>query len=87
MQTSNRSGTLKLVLDETVAESTSLVSHSLCGVVKYEEVKDTMPLTAWSNNACWMSIGTTYDYANTDFSLVTESGTVEFEVTKNGKPR
>lgn len=81
------SGTLKLVLDETVAESTSLVSHSLCGVVKYEEVKDTMPLTAWSNNACWMSIGTTYDYANTDFSLVTESGTVEFEVTKNGKPR
>ena len=79
------SGEIKLVLDKTVAESTSLVSHSLCGVVKYEEVKDLMSLAAWSNNVCWMSLGTTYDYANTDFTLITESGTVEFEVTKNGK--
>jgi len=79
------SGEIKLVLDKTVAESASLVTHSLCGVVKYEEVKDVMPLTAWSNNVCWMSLGTTYDYANTDFTVITESGTVEFEVTKNGK--
>ncbi|MXW03697.1 MAG: sigma-70 family RNA polymerase sigma factor [Gemmatimonadetes bacterium] len=79
------SGEIKLVLDKTVAESASLVTHSLCGVVKYEEVKDEMPLTAWSNNACWMSLGTTYEYANTDFTVITESGTVEFEVTKNGK--
>ena len=79
------SGEIKLVLDKTVAESASLVTHSLCGVVKYEEVKDEMPLTAWSNNECWMSLGTTYEYANTDFTLITESGTVEFEVTKNGK--
>ena len=79
------SGEIKLLLDETVAESASLVTHSLCGVVKYEEVKDIMPLTAWSNNVCWMSLGTTYDYGNTDFTVITESGTVEFEVTKNGK--
>ena len=79
------SGEIKLVLDKTVAESASLVTHSLCGVVKYEEVKDEMPLTAWSNNACWMSLGTTYDYANTDFTVITESGTVEFEVINNGK--
>ena len=81
------SGEIKLLLDETVAESASLVTHSLCGVVKYEEVKDIMPLTAWSNNVCWMSLGTTYDYGNTDFTVITESGTVEFEVTKNGKHR
>ena len=79
------SGEIKLVLDKAVAESSSLVAHSLCGVVKYEEVKDVMPLTAWSNNECWMSLGTTYDYANTDFIVITESGTVDFEVTKNGK--
>ena len=79
------SGDIKLVLDKTVAESARLVTHSLCGVVKYEDVKEVMPLTAWSNNACWMSLGTTYDYANTDFTVITESGTVEFEVTQNGK--
>ena len=79
------SGEIKLVLDKTVAESASLVTHSLCGVVKYEEVKDVMSLAAWSNNVCWMSLGTTYDYANTDFTVISESGTVEFEVTKNGK--
>ena len=79
------SGEIKLVLDKAVAESSSLVAHSLCGVVKYEEVKDVMPLTAWSNNECWMSLGTTYDYASTDFIVITESGTVDFEVTKNGK--
>ena len=79
------SGKIKLVLDKSVAESASLVTHSLCGVVKYEEVKDVMPLTAWSNNVCWMSLGTTYDYGNTDFAVITESGTVEFEVTQNGK--
>lgn len=79
------SGKIKLVLDKTVAESASLVTHSLCGVVKYEEVNDIMPLTAWSNNVCWMSLGTTYDYRNTDFTVITESGTVEFEVTENGK--
>ena len=79
------SGEIKLVLDKTVAEETSLVSHSFCGVLKYAAVSDIMPLTAWSNNVCWMSLGTTYDYANTAFTIITESGTAEIEIAKNGK--
>lgn len=79
------SGEIKLVLDRTVAEKTSLVSHSFCGVLKYAAVSDIMPLTAWSNNVCWMSLGTTYDFGNTAFTIITESGTAEIEIVQNGK--
>lgn len=76
------SGNLILALDERAAKSTSLVMHTRCGVLKYEEVKELMPLNAWSSNNIRMSLGTTYEYGNTDVVLATESGRAEIKVLK-----
>lgn len=77
------SGNLLLEFDEKAAKSTSLVMHTRCGVLKYEEVKELMPLKAWSSNGFRMSLGTTYEYGDTDVVIATESGQAEIKVLKN----
>lgn len=77
------SGNLILAFDERSAKSTSLVMHTRCGVMKYEEVKELMPLKAWSSNDFRMSLGTTYEYGNTDVVIATESGQAEIKLLKN----
>ncbi len=76
------SGNLILALNEKAAKTTSLVMHTRCGVLKYEQVKELMPLNAWSSNDIRMSLGTTYEYGNTDVVLATESGQASIEVLK-----
>ena len=76
------SGNLILALSEKAAKTTSLVMHTRCGVLKYEEVKELMPLNAWSSNDIRMSLGTTYEYGNTDVVIATESGQTKIEVLK-----
>lgn len=44
------SGEINLVLDERTAKTTSLVMHTRCGVLKYGEVKELMPLKVCSSN-------------------------------------
>ena len=77
------SGNVILALDEKAAKNTSLVMHTRCGVLKYEEAKELMPLNAWSSNDIRMSLGTTYEYGNTDVVLATESGQAKIEVLKD----
>ena len=77
------SGNLILALNEKVAKTTSLVMHTRCGVLKYEEVKELMSLNAWSSDNVRMSLGTTYEYGNTDVVLATESGEASIEVLKS----
>ncbi|MDE2845162.1 MAG: hypothetical protein OXO51_00485 [Gemmatimonadota bacterium] len=77
------SGNVILALTEKAAKNTSLVMHTRCGVLKYEEAKELMPLNAWSSNDIRMSLGTTYEYGNTDVVLATESGQASIEVLKD----
>ena len=79
------SGNLILALSEKAAKTTSLVMHTRCGVLKYEEVKELMPLNAWSSNNIRMSLGTTYEYGNTDVVIATESGQTKIEVLKDSE--
>ena len=79
------SGDIDLVLDGNRAKDTSLVMHTICGVAKYGEIKKLKPIISWAHNEYWMSFATTEDLTNPDITVLTESGTVEFEVTKNGK--
>ena len=79
------SGNLILALSEKAAKTTSLVMHTRCGVLKYEEVKELMPLNAWSSNDIRMSLGTTYEYGNTDVVIATESGQTKIEVLKDSE--
>ena len=77
------SGNLILALNEKAAKTTSLVMHTRCGVLKYKEVKELMPLNAWSSDNVRMSLGTTYEYGITDVVLATESGQAKIEVLKD----
>ena len=79
------SGDVNLVLDRQRAENIRLVMHTICGVAKYGELKKLMPITSWAHNDYWMSLATTDDFANPDITILTESGTVDIEITKNGK--
>ncbi len=79
------SGDVDLVLDEHSANNASLVMHTICGVAKYGEIKKLKPVISWPHNEYWMSFATTRDLSDPDITVLTESGTVEFEVTKNGK--
>jgi len=44
-----------------------------------------MPLNAWSSNDIRMSLGTTYEYGNTDVVIATESGQTKIEVLKDSE--
>ncbi len=79
------SGDVNLVLDRKRAENIRLVMHTICGVAKYGELKKLMPISSWAHNDYWMSLATTDDFANPDITVLTESGTVDIEITKNGK--
>lgn len=79
------SGDIDLLLDENSVKDTSLVMHTICGVAKYGEIEKLKPVISWVHNEYWMSFATTEDHTNPDITVLTESGTVEFEVTKNGK--
>ena len=79
------SGDVDLVLDEHSANNASLVMHTICGVAKYGEIKKLKPVISWPHNEYWMSFATTRDLSDPDITVLTESGTVDFEVTKNGK--
>ena len=79
------SGDVDLVLDGNRVKDTSLVMHTICGIAKYGEIKNLKPIISWAHNEYWMSFATTEDLTNPDITVLTESGTVEFEVTKNGK--
>ena len=79
------SGDVNLVLDRKRAENIRLVMHTICGVAKYGELKKLMPIISWAHNDYWMSLATTDDFANPDITVLTESGTVDIEITKNGK--
>ncbi|MXX04194.1 MAG: sigma-70 family RNA polymerase sigma factor [Gemmatimonadetes bacterium] len=80
------SGDVGLMLDESSVKNTSLVMHTICGVAKYGELKKRIPvISSWPHNEYWMSFATTQDLSDPDITVITESGTVEFEVTKNGK--
>ena len=79
------SGDVDLMLDEKSVKETSLVMHTICGVAKYGEIEKLKPVISWAHNEYWMSFATTDDLSDPDITVLTESGTVEFEVTKNGK--
>ena len=79
------SGDIDLLLDGNSVKDTSLVMHTICGVAKYGEIEKLKPVISWVHNEYWMSFATTEDHTNPDITVLTESGTVEFEVTKNGK--
>ncbi|MDE0645182.1 MAG: sigma-70 family RNA polymerase sigma factor [Gammaproteobacteria bacterium] len=79
------SGNLFLALDEPLAKRASLEMHSLCGSIKYGEAKDIMRLYWTQNNAHRLTIASNFEFETADFRLLTESGTAEIEVMKNGK--
>ena len=81
------SGDVDLVLDGNRVKDTSLVMHTICGVAKYGEIKSLKPIMSWAHNEYWMSFATTEDLTNPDITVLTESGTVDIEVAKNGKHR
>ena len=79
------SGDVDLVLDRKRAKDVRLVMHTVCGVAKYGELKKLMPIISWAHNEYWMTLASTYDFANPDITVLTESGTVDIIVAKNGK--
>ncbi len=78
-------GDIDLVLDRKRAKNVRLVMHTICGVAKHGELKELMPITAWPHNAYWMTLGTTDDFVDPDITILTENGTVDISVAKNGK--
>lgn len=79
------SGEAKLVLDKKLEKTVSLVMCTRCGVLKLGQAKDEMRLYSTYNDGHRISAGTTYDTTRADYLLLTESGTAEVEIAKNGK--
>ena len=74
------SGETKLVLDESLAMTVSLVMYTRCGVLKMGQAKDGMRLYSTYNDGHRITAGTTYDTTQADYLLLTESGTAEVEL-------
>ncbi len=79
------SGEAKLVLDEKLSKTASLVMYTRCGVLKLGQAKDEMRLYSTYNDGHRITAGTTYDTTRADYLLLTESGTAEVEIAKIGK--
>lgn len=75
------SGETKLVLDESLAKTVSLVMYTRCGVLKMGQAKDEMRLYSTYNDGHRITAGTTYDTTQADYLLLTESGTAEVELS------
>lgn len=74
------SGETKLVLDESLAKTVSLVMYTRCGVLKMGQAKDEMRLYSTYNDGHRITAGTTYDTTQADYLILTESGTAEVEL-------
>ena len=75
------SGETKLVLDERLAKTVSVVMYTRCGVLKLGQAKDVMRLYSTYNDGHRITAGTTYDTTHADYLLLTESGTAEVELS------
>ena len=75
------SGETKLVLDEKLAKTVSLVMYTRCGILKLGQAQDEMRIYSTSNDGHRITAGTTYDIPRADYLLLTESGTAEIELS------
>ena len=75
------SGTINLSLSKPIADKSSLVMHSLCGSFKFGNAREFMSLYRTQSAGHWLTLSSVgKDFANADFTVLTESGKAEIEV-------
>ena len=75
------SGTINLSLSKPIADMSSLVMHSLCGSFKFGNAREFMSLYRTQSAGHWLTLSSVgKDFANADFTVLTESGKAEIEV-------